>query len=109
MSVPHAEVLFLHEVLSVTDPVGRYIRTTGVVESFDAPSSCCIISHKGETFPIDAELIRSEISVGSTYQVFGEVQHAGEKVPQDYDIETAFNIFVLGDPWMRYAQVYSES
>lgn len=80
MSVPHAEVLFLHELAAAQDIGGRYVRTTGEVSAFDVASHTCVISHKGASFAVDVELIRSPITLGGMYQVFGEVQHIGARV-----------------------------
>jgi hypothetical protein len=84
MSVPHAEVLFLHELASLSAPAPaereRYIRTIGVIDSYHVPSRTCVLSHKGASAVVDVELVRAELSVGSVYQVFGELQSVGAKV-----------------------------
>lgn len=80
MSVAHAEVIFLDELLASIDPVGRYIRTIGVIEAHHVLPAVCILNHRSQSVPVDLELIRAEISVGSTYQIFGEVQQIGSKV-----------------------------
>ena len=80
MSIPHAKVIFIHELLNLSAPSGKYIRTAGVIESYHLPSSTCVLSHKGVSYTVDVELIRSELCVGSIYQVFGEVQPVDTKV-----------------------------
>ena len=80
MSIPHAEVLFIQEITSAEDPIGKHVRTIGVIDTHDVPSGTCIISYKSSTLAIDVELIRSEIKEGSVYQVFGEINPVGLKV-----------------------------
>ena len=80
MSLPHAEVLFLSELDMIPNPIGRYVRTTGIIDSYDVASATCQISHKSVRYIVDAEMIRTELAIGSLYQFFGEIQPVGSKV-----------------------------
>jgi hypothetical protein len=78
----HAEVCFIDELVdaALRLTAGRYIRTTGILDSYDAAANIAIFSYKGHTIVVDMQLCNLGLQLGSMYQIFGTLTPVAAKV-----------------------------
>lgn len=78
--LPHAEVVFIDELVEETEIIGKYIRVTGIVEFYDAASKTARLTEKDHYIILDMGLCNNTLTIGSMFQVFGEIFPSGTKV-----------------------------
>ena len=78
----HGTVCFIDELVDggARLSAGRYVRITGILDSYDAASNFAIISDKGNALAIDMQLCSTGLQIGSMYQIFGTITPVGTKV-----------------------------
>ena len=104
--LPHAEVVFINELFGQIGSVGKYIRVTGIVEFYDAATNMARLADKDEFIIVDMGLCSNTVTIGSMFQIFGEIFPAGARVSLcDELILSLHIIFLCLHYYNRYFQV----